>query len=126
MGQSWQAMAAAFVVHGMLAVSQIYWTTTLQRLVPRQLLGRVVSVNWLVATALAPLSFALAGMLSRVLSARSIIFVGSLIGACTLIVLLRAPNVRDPEKQVVAQPGREPKFHTARVEASSPAPQPPS
>jgi MFS family permease len=126
MARSWQAMAAALVVHALFAVGQIYWTTTLQRLVPRQLLGRVSSVDWLVTTALAPVSFALAGTLSARFPARSIILAGALVGGTAMVLLLRVSGVRDPEEQRVTRPTLEPEFHTASAETSSPAPQPPS
>lgn len=131
MVRSWQAMAAALVMHGLFALAQIYWTTTLQRLVPRELLGRVVSVDWLVPTALGPVSFALAGTLSGVFSARSVILAGSLAGAVVMALLLRVPGVRDPESRdpetgAAAWPTLESELHAAGVETSSPAPQPPS
>ncbi|MGH8887094.1 MAG: MFS transporter [Egibacteraceae bacterium] len=129
MAQAWQAMIAALVVNGLFAVGQIYWATTLQRLVPSRLLGRVSSVDWLVCTALAPASFALAGTLSAAFSARSVILAGSLVGATAMVVLLRIPGVRDPEGPETGDafsPTLEPEFHTAGIEMSSPAPQPPS
>lgn len=126
MTRSWQAMVAALVANGLFALGQIYWDTTVQRRVPRQLLGRVVSVDLLVATALGPASFALAGLLSREYSARSIILVGSLIGAAVMVALLRVPGVRDPETEATVWPTLESEFHTAGIETSSPAPQPPS
>lgn len=131
MSRSWHAMLAALVVHGLFALSQIYWTTTLQRLVPRQVLGRVASVDWLAATALAPVSFAIPGALSGVFSARSIILAGALAGAAVMVLLLQVPGVRhpesrDPETEGTAWPTLESELHAAGVETSSPAPQPPS
>jgi hypothetical protein len=131
MSRPWQAMIAALVANGLFALSQIYWTTTLQRLVPRQLLGRVVSVDWLVPTALAPVSFAVAGMLSGVFPARSVMLAGAILGGAVMIVLLRVPGVRNPETGAPPWLTLESELHTAdvetvSVETSSPAPQPPS
>ena len=39
----------------------IVWITMMQRLVPRRLLGRVSSLDWMVSIGLVPLSFALTG-----------------------------------------------------------------
>jgi hypothetical protein len=59
--------------------------------------GRVVSVDWLLPTALAPVSFALAGALSKVLAPRSIILAGALAGGAIMVALLRTPGVRGLE-----------------------------
>lgn len=126
MAWPWQAMIAGLVANGLFAVGMIYWTTMLQRLVPRELLGRVGSVDWLVSTALGLGSFALAGTLSRVFSAQSIILAGSLTGAAAMVLFLRVPGVRDPETEVMASPTLEHESRTAGVQMSSPAPQPPS
>jgi MFS family permease len=126
MSRPWQAMIAALVANGLFVLSQIYWTTMLQRLVPRQLLGRVVSVDWLLPTALAPVSFALAGALSKVLTARSIILAGSLVGGVSMVALLRISGVRGLETEAAPWPTLESELHPADIETSSPAPQPPS
>ncbi|MGH8900286.1 MAG: MFS transporter [Egibacteraceae bacterium] len=122
----WQAMIAGAVANGLFAVGLIYWTTMLQRLVPRELLGRVGSVDWLVSTALGLGSFALVGVLSRVFPPQSIIFAGSLVGAAAIVLFLRVPGVRDPETGAMASPTLENEPHTPGVQMSSPAPQPPS
>jgi MFS transporter, DHA3 family, tetracycline resistance protein len=100
MTQAWQGMVAGLVAFGLFAVGQIIWATTLQRLVPTQLLGRVASVDLLVSTALGPVSFGLAGLLSTVFSARDVIVAGSLAGAAIMITLLRVPGVRDPDDPI--------------------------
>ena len=39
----------------------VIWTTMLQQLVPRELLGRVSSLDWLMSIGLVPVSYALTG-----------------------------------------------------------------
>jgi hypothetical protein len=97
MTAAWHGMVVGLVAFGLFAVGQIVWMTTLQRLVPTQLLGRVSSVDLLVSTALGPVSFGLAGLLSTVLSARDVIVAGAVVGAAVMIAFLRIPGVRDPE-----------------------------
>jgi hypothetical protein len=47
-----------------LAAGGIIWMTLLQTHVPGRLLGRVSGIDWLISTALLPLSFAVAGLLA--------------------------------------------------------------
>ena len=51
---TWQLMAACFAFNLFESAGLIVWATTKQRLVPRQLLGRVSSLDWFVATGLTP------------------------------------------------------------------------
>ena len=57
----WQAMLACFLFNALETAGTIVWVTTKQRLVPRQLLGRVSSLDWFISIGLLPLSFALTG-----------------------------------------------------------------
>ncbi len=98
MGELWQGMAIAFASAGLFAIGQIIWTTLLQQLVPRQLLGRVSSLDWLVSTGLVPVSFALTGPAAALLGPGTTMVAGGLIGAVLMGALLFVPGVRDPER----------------------------
>lgn len=104
--QSWQMMIASFVAHGLFAVGQIYWTTMLQRLVPRGLLGRVSSVDWLISIGLIPVSFAVAGTLAQWVDPRHIIVTAALAGSSMMLMLLWVPGVRGPESAPEARAPR--------------------
>src|SRR4051794_26083636 len=45
-----EAIVASFVLSGAFELGSIIWTTMLQQRVPRDLLGRVSSLDWLVST----------------------------------------------------------------------------
>ena len=94
----WQAMAVSFVMQAGFQLGQVIWTTMLQQLVPRDLLGRVSSLDWLLSTALVPVSFALTGPVSGLLGPETTIIVASLVGAALINALLFLPGVRDPER----------------------------
>ena len=94
----WQALAATFFIHSLFQIGQVIWVTLLQTLVPRRLLGRVTSVDWLVSTALVPVSFALTGPVATELGADVTMVAASLVGAVLMIMLLFVPGVRDPER----------------------------
>jgi len=94
----WQAMLVSFVLQGSLELGQVIWTTLLQQHVPRELLGRVSSLDWLVSTGLVPVSFALTGPIAAALGPETTIIVASLLGAAIINALLFWPGVRDLER----------------------------
>jgi DHA3 family tetracycline resistance protein-like MFS transporter len=98
MDSLWQALLVAAFSHSMFELGQVIWTTMLQQLVPRNLLGRVSSVDWLVSIGLVPLSYALTGPASDLLGPGSTMVYGALAGAVITILLILVPGVRDPEK----------------------------
>src|SRR6185436_1701302 len=69
-GSVWQIAIVAAAIGACFAVGIVIWGTLMQSLVPNELLGRVSAIDWMVSTALAPLSFALVGPLSDQIGAR--------------------------------------------------------
>ena len=98
----WHALIASFITHALFQLGQVIWTTMLQTLVPRKLLGRVTSVDWLVSTGLVPVSFALTGPAAATFGAAETMVGASLIGAVLMGMLLFVPGVRDPEREQAA------------------------
>jgi MFS family permease len=95
----WQALLIGFVVNALFEVGQIIWVTLLQTLVPRQLLGRVSSLDWLVSTGLVPVSFALTGPVAAALGPSTTMIGAGLVGAFFMGILVFVPGVRDPERR---------------------------
>ena len=93
----WQAAALYAVATALLMYGNALWTPVIQQLVPRALLGRVSSVDWLASIALSPLGLLVAGAVAAAVGVRATILVGggiaSLAGLCLLI-----PGVRDPDR----------------------------
>jgi hypothetical protein len=58
--------AATFVVGVTDGAGSVIWGTLLQRRVPREMLGRVSSLDFFVSLAFMPMPFAIAGPLSKV------------------------------------------------------------
>ena len=54
-------MLAALAFNALETAGTIVWATLKQRHVPRRMLGRVSSLDWLISIGLLPLSFALTG-----------------------------------------------------------------
>ena len=97
----WQALVISFVLQAGFMLGQVIWTTMLQQLVPRELLGRVSSLDWLMSIGLVPVSYALTGPVSGVLGPDMTLIVAGLLGAVLMGGLLFVPGVRDPEREPV-------------------------
>jgi MFS family permease len=110
MSALWQGFLVAFATAGLFEIGSIIWTTLLQELVPRTLLGRVSSLDWLVSTGLVPVSFALTAPVAGWLGPQATMVAGGMLGALLMGMLLFVPGVRDPERgrpaAVSFEPGR--------------------
>ena len=70
-------MAASTSVIGVTdGAASVIWGTLLQRRVPTEMLGRVSGLDFFVSLALLPLSFAIAGPLSKIVSMETIFLGG--------------------------------------------------
>ena len=94
----WQALVISFVLQASFMLGQVIWTTMLQQLVPRELLGRVSSLDWMMSLGLVPVSYALTGPVSGVLGPDVTLIVAGLLGSVFMFGLLFVPGVRDPER----------------------------
>ena len=90
----WQGMFAAVMLGGMFTFTDIVWTTTLQRRVPRRLLGRVSSLDWMAALGAMPVSFVVAGHLATRQGAREVLLAASAAGAALVLGLMVIPGAR--------------------------------
>ncbi|TMJ94907.1 MAG: hypothetical protein E6G67_08290 [Actinobacteria bacterium] len=76
----------------------IIWGTLMQRLVPRELLGRVSSVDWFISISLIPVSFALTGPIAGLMGARATLVGAGVIGAVATASFLLVPGIRETER----------------------------
>jgi DHA3 family tetracycline resistance protein-like MFS transporter len=106
MTELWQPMVIAAISGATFMVGQVIWTSLLQELVPRELLGRVSSVDWLVSVGLVPVSFAVTGPISGWIGSTTTMVGGALIAALVTIALIFVPGVRDPERSSAVAAGR--------------------
>ena len=98
-----QMYAIAFVTFGANAVGMVIWNTLMHTLVPRGLLGRVSSLDWLVSIGLIPVSFALTGPVAEQIGAKATLIGAGVLGAVGMIGLfLAVPAARDPERGLLA------------------------
>lgn len=105
MTRLWHGVAAAVVLSAMFTFTDIVWTTTLQREVPRRLLGRVSSLDWMAALGAMPVSFVVAGQLAARAGAREVLVGASGVGAVIVVLLMLIPGSRAPEAHGALAPG---------------------
>ncbi len=69
---------ATFVIGVTDGAGMVIWGTLLQRRVPTEMLGRVSSLDFFVSLAFMPVSFAIVGPLSKVVSMETIFLVAGI------------------------------------------------
>lgn len=89
-------LAAAWFVGGLgLSPFIVWWETSLQDAVPRELLARVVSLDWLCSLGLLPLGLALTGPAVSLLGRGPVLVSAAVAMALTSVLPLLVPGVRD-------------------------------
>ncbi|WP_175616260.1 tetracycline efflux MFS transporter Tet(V) [Mycobacterium sp. GA-1841] len=84
---------ATFCIGVTDGAGMVIWGTLLQRRVPTQMLGRVSSLDFFVSLAFMPVSFAIVGPLSKVVSMESIFLVAGLVPAVLAAVAVTAARM---------------------------------
>jgi MFS family permease len=94
----WLVVLVALLGTALLVYGQILWTTLLQLLVPRSLLGRVASVDSLLSWGLTPISYALTAPVVDAVGLDATL-VGAGLAATAVLVLtwLAFPRIREVE-----------------------------
>jgi DHA3 family tetracycline resistance protein-like MFS transporter len=89
--------AATFVVGVTDGAGMVIWGTLLQRRVPTEMLGRVSSLDFFVSLAFMPVSFAIVGPLSKVVSMQTIFLVAGIAPVLLAAVAMYAARMRQDE-----------------------------
>jgi MFS family permease len=97
-GAVWQGMLVAFLGEGAITALIVIWVTLVQRLVPASLLGRVMSLDWVISTGGVPLSFAIVGPVASAVGVDMTLILAGLLGGAITIAFLFVPGARDPER----------------------------
>ncbi|HWL66019.1 MAG TPA: MFS transporter [Actinomycetota bacterium] len=95
---TWQAAVIEFFAWGAWSASLVVWTTLMHRLVPRELLGRVTSLDWMVSISLTPISYALTGPISDSIGLDATFIWSGVLGGGLCIAFLFVPGVRASER----------------------------
>ena len=95
---SFTVMAVATFVIGFTdGAGMVIWGTLLQRRVPTEMLGRVSSLDFFVSLAFMPVSFAIVGPLSKVVSMQTIFLVAGIAPVLFAALAMRAARMRQDE-----------------------------
>jgi DHA3 family tetracycline resistance protein-like MFS transporter len=100
----WHVVVVTLLGTALLVYGQILWTTMLQRLVPRALLGRVASVDSLLSWGLTPVSYALTPPLVHAIGLDATLVCAGL-AACGVLVFTYVffPRIRAAEAEPAAK-----------------------
>lgn len=88
---------ATFVIGFTDGTGMVIWGTLLQRRVPTAMLGRVSSLDFFVSLAFMPVSFAIVGPLSKVVSVQTIFLVAGIVPVLVAAVAVWAARMRRDE-----------------------------
>jgi len=94
----WQILAVSVVRGVGITVGLVLWTTIMHTRVPRHLLGRVSSFDWLMAMSLIPASFAITGPVAEAAGARETLAGAGILGATLIFFLPFVLGVRRDER----------------------------
>jgi MFS family permease len=93
----WQAAALMFVSNAFVTAGLLIWATLLGTRVPRELLGRVSSLDWLLSIGLVPLSFVATGPVADLIGVSQTLILAGSVGGALFLVFLFLPGVRAGE-----------------------------
>lgn len=94
----WHAAIVEAFAFGLFTCGMVVWGTLMHRLVPTDLLGRVTSLDWMVSTALLPVSFALTGPVAAAIGIETTFLWSGILGGLATFGFLLVPGIRDTEK----------------------------
>lgn len=89
----WQAMLVSLVMSGLFTAGIIVWSTLMHRLVPKHLLGRVSSFDWMVSLSLIPVSYALTGPAAEIFGVEATLIGAGAAGSLAILIFLRVPGI---------------------------------
>jgi MFS family permease len=105
-----ELVALAFVFGLTIAWGQAIWGTMMHRLVPRELLGRVTSIDYVTAFALMPVSSVAVGFVAAGAGTRATLIGAGILSGTVTVAALALPGMRDSERDgsMVSHPFGEP------------------
>lgn len=101
----WQAMVIAFLAEGALTAAVLVWNTLVQRAVPRELLGRVRSLDSFAAFALTPVVMAAMGPAADAFGVRPVLAVSGIAAASITVLVFLLPGMRETEGKISLSSG---------------------
>jgi MFS family permease len=100
-----QMVVLGFAAGAGIALGQAIWGTLMHRLVPRELLGRVTSVDWLFSLSFMPLAMIAVGFAGDAVGASATLVVAGLLSGVVTLLSVAIPGIRDPEREASGELG---------------------
>ncbi len=91
----WALAVCALINGAALEVFGVIWTSTMQEMVPQNMLGRVASIDQVGSFALLPVGFAIAGWATDAIGPAAVFAIGGLSTALVSLAAMAHPAVRD-------------------------------
>ena len=98
----WLALVIVFLVGPLLSYGNVLWESMMQTEVPKELLGRVTSVDWFISLGLSPLGVMAAAAISTHVGIRTYFLLATLICVPFQIILLISKRVNAVDATRVA------------------------
>jgi MFS family permease len=117
----WQVALIPIVASPMMLMGNVVWESMIQSEVPRDLLGRVSSVDWFVSLGLSPVGIVAAGALSLVVGVRTYFVVASIVATVPGLVMLASRTVNAVDRDRLTTGGAEGPAPTAGEPVESPS-----
>jgi MFS family permease len=97
----WEVMIFPVVASPLLLLGNVIWESMMQTEVPRDLLGRVSSVDWFMSLGLAPIGVVVAGILATEWGVRTYFVVVSLLASAPGIWIMLSRKINEVDKDRV-------------------------
>jgi DHA3 family tetracycline resistance protein-like MFS transporter len=98
----WEVVVIPLVVSPMALMGNVIWESMLQTEVPRELLGRVSSVDFFVSFGLGPVGLVVAGLLSGAIGVRSYFVIMALATVAPGLYILTSRRINDVDRDRVS------------------------
>jgi DHA3 family tetracycline resistance protein-like MFS transporter len=92
----WQLAVVSFASGGLATIGQLIWVTLIGTAVPRELLGRVSSLDWMLSIGLVPVSFIATGPIAELIGVSQTLVLAGLLGGTVFLAFLLLPGMRAP------------------------------
>lgn len=99
----WEVLIFPIVASPLLLLGNVIWESMMQTEVPRDLLGRVSSVDWFMSLGLAPIGLVMAGLLATEWGVRTYFVVVSLASAAPGIWIILSPKINEVDRDRIKE-----------------------
>jgi MFS family permease len=89
----WEVLLFPIIASPMMILGNVIWESMMQKEVPRELLGRVSSVDWFLSLGLAPLGLIFSGELARYFGVRDYFVVASIVTSIPGFIIMASRRI---------------------------------